>query len=628
MPDESLLQQLDTDLSTGRAGTDIDRGVLHREKMRPVRDDWDEPKPENFNEEPTNMKRTTQKSMFKKMFIGACIFAIIAVGFFVFSLFTGRARLTGENVDMSVQAKTFADSGEELNVRVSITNKNSVAMELGKLTFSYPVGSTTDPNALKDISRDIGTIAPGETHDETYSIQLFGEQGAQKPLSAMVEYRLAGSNAVYEKTSDASLTLRSSIASLVVTAPDTILSGQELPFQLTISGNTTDVVKNAMLVGDFPDGCTLVSSDPVPTLDKNIWYLGDLPAGSQKQLSVSLSCTGVTNEEKNIVFTLGAQDEKDERKIASVYTGASHVVKLSSAFFATTLSINGKPVDTTTSIPQNQESTVDINWTNTTDTPITNTQVKIALSGAAFDPDKLHTFSGFFDNSANTVLWTSNELASLKTIQPGETGTMSFSLTPKSGLTTLSTLDMAVSVNAVGFGGTQESLVNSTIAKIPVVTDLQLLPQVLYHSGPFQNTGPMPIKVGQETTFTVVWKLANSTNAVSGVTVKTVLPTGINWKNNIAPASDASNISYNTITREITWNVTDVPVGQNAKSIAFQVSLTPVTNQKGTAPNLTNDISLVGTDTITKTLITQSKRGLTTRLNGDTSQVGADGMVK
>jgi hypothetical protein len=59
------------------------------------------------------IKRVQQKSLFKKMFIGACVFALIAVGAFAFSLFTGRARLTGENVVVSVQTKTFADSGDK-----------------------------------------------------------------------------------------------------------------------------------------------------------------------------------------------------------------------------------------------------------------------------------------------------------------------------------------------------------------------------------------------------------------------------------------------------------------------------------------------------------------------------------
>jgi hypothetical protein len=160
-----------------------------------------------------------------------------------------------------------------------------------------------------------------------------------------------------------------------------------------------------------------------------------------------------------------------------------------------------------------------------------------------------------------------------------------------------------------------------------VVTDLQLIPKVLHYSGPIQNTGTLPLGVGKETTFTVVWQIANSTNTVNGVVVKTTLPTGITWNNVIAPSTAASNLVYNSVTREITWNVGDVPVGQDAKSIAFKLAITPSTSQINTVPKLTNDITLIGADSITKTPLSQTKRALDTHLVGDTSTVGADGKV-
>lgn len=626
--DESFLKKLDTELATGRnTGDGTTRGVLHQEKLPPIADDWDVPKPEDFTDEVIVKKRTTQKNFFKKMFIGSIVFVFISAGFFIFSLFTGRARLTGENVGVTVNAKTFADSGEEVNVKVSITNQNAVPMELAKLIFSYPLGTVRDPNAAKETTRELGTIGAGETREELFTIQLFGEQGTEKSLNAMVEYRLQGSNAIFEKTNLAKLTLRSSLATLVATAPDTLLPGQELPVQLVISGNTTSTVTNALLVADYPDGCNYVSSDIAPTLDKNVWFLGDLAAGTQKQIGLVLSCTGVTDAEKNIVFTLGNQDPSNERIVSSVYTSTTHLVKLSSAFLATTILVNGKPFDSTVSIPQNRETMIDIDWKSTVDTPTTDAKIKLAFSGGAFDPTKLRSSNGYFNSADNTVTWTSNEVPALKTIQPNQSGRLSVTVIPRSGLTNSATLDTAVTVDGVLFGGKQSTLVNATTAKIPVITDLQLIPKVLHYSGPIQNTGTLPLSVGKETTFTVVWQIANSTNLVNGVVVKTTLPTGITWSNVVAPSANAANITYNTVTREVLWNVGDVPVGQDAKSIAFKLAITPSTSQINTVPKLTNDIALIGTDTVTNTPISQSKRALDTHLVGDTSTVGADGKV-
>ncbi len=77
--DESFLKKLDTDLATGRnTGDGTTRGMMHQEKLPPVPDDWDAPKPEDFTDDIIVKKRTTQKNFFKKLFIGSIVFAFIS----------------------------------------------------------------------------------------------------------------------------------------------------------------------------------------------------------------------------------------------------------------------------------------------------------------------------------------------------------------------------------------------------------------------------------------------------------------------------------------------------------------------------------------------------------------------
>lgn len=625
---ESLLKKLDNDLTAGRGVSDTNRGILHRDKLKPVAENWTEPVPEAHHDDLINQKRTVQKSYFKKIFIGSCVFAVISAGLFMFSLFTGRARLSGENVQLTVTSTTFADSGEEVNATVTVTNQNPTAMEFTKLVFKYPLGNTRDPNALKEITRDLGTIGAGETRNEVFPLQLFGEQGNEKDLSAMVEFRLSGSNAIFEKTGGAKLTLRSSIATLLVNASGSTLSGQELPIKLTVSGNASNVVKDTLVLAEYPDGCDFVSSDPAPTLDKNVWYLGDLPISSQKEINLIAQCNGVTNSEKNIRFTVGAQDKANERKIASVYTSATHLVKLTLPFIATDFSVEGAPEGQKVSFPQNQLSAVILEWKNTLDVAVSDAQITLKISGDAFDPTRLQSGNAYSDSATDTLVWTSNEAPELKFIEPGATGTFRFNLTPRAGLDKTSDIQFATSASGIISGGTAKTLVDSSTIRIPVSTDLQLIAKTLYHSGPLKNTGPMPMQVGKKTTFTLVWQLSNTTNPVSDVVVKTILPTGVNWENAVAPSTDRSLISYNTVTREIVWNAGSVGVGQNAKSISFTVSITPVANQLGSVPPLTRDMYLTGVDSVIQAPIYEKKRFMETRLVADTSNVGEDGKVK
>lgn len=627
--EDSFLKKMDTNLATGNDIPDDRRGIMHHEKVAPVRESWDQ-KPTDVNHDDLyddlEIKRVQQKSLFKKMFIGSCVFALVAVGVFIFSLFSGRARLTGENVNVTVSAKTFADSGEETTVKVSVANENSLPMELVKLTFKYPVGSTKDANALKEITRDLGTIGSGQVKEETFPVTLFGEQGTQKDLSATVEYRLQDSNAVYEKNGLAKLTLRSSVANLVVSGSPTLLSGQQLPITLDISGNATAVVKNALLVADYPDGCNYVSSDTAPTLDKNIWFIGDIEPGIQKKLPITVACSGNTNEQKTIRFSLGSQSPTNERLIETVYTTGSQLVTLTAPFISTKFTVNGQQYNGKNAIAGNRDTTINIDWESTSDKTITDAEIRVTLSGEAFDPTRLRSTNGFFDSATNSIVWTKNELETLATVQPGQSGRLSFRISPRA-LNTSGTLDIAISVKGTLFGGKEESIVNAVTGKIAISTDLQIVPKVLYHSGPLQNTGPMPMKAGKETTFTVIWQLSNSVNPATGVVVKTTLPTGIVWKNVVSPVSQVKEISYNSVTRELVWNPNDVTVGQNIKTITFKLATTPSTSQIGAVVGLTNGITLTGTDSITQTSLSDEKRGIDSRLSNDTSKVGADGKV-
>jgi hypothetical protein len=169
---------------------------------------------------------------------------------------------------------------------------------------------------------------------------------------------------------------------------------------------------------------------------------------------------------------------------------------------------------------------------------------------------------------------------------------------------------------------------NVATVKIAVATNFDIIPKTLYWSGLLKNTGPMPMVVGKETTFTIVWQLTNSTNPVTGAVVKTTLPTGVVWKNIIAPSTESKNMIYNTVTRELTWNAGDVPVGTNARSVSFTVSVTPTKPQVDSVLNLTTDVLMTGTDSVTKAVIDQKKRAMNTRLTNDTSKVGVEGTVK
>jgi hypothetical protein len=170
---------------------------------------------------------------------------------------------------------------------------------------------------------------------------------------------------------------------------------------------------------------------------------------------------------------------------------------------------------------------------------------------------------------------------------------------------------------------------NSFSENLKISSFLQLANRMLYYSGSFDNRGPMPPKVGSETTYTVVWSIGNASNEFSGVKVKAILPPYVRWLGIISPSD--RDISFDEATGEIFWNVGSIEAGTGiarpAEEVSFQVSFLPSMNQVGTAPVLVSDINIEGRDNFTGNNLSVKKQNLDIMINDDPRFNYSEGIV-
>ena len=126
-----------------------------------------------------------------------------------------------------------------------------------------------------------------------------------------------------------------------------------------------------------------------------------------------------------------------------------------------------------------------------------------------------------------------------------------------------------------------KNISNKVVVKLNSLTKIDV---AIYHNNKssFKNEGPFPPEVGKETQYTVVWTAKNYFNDISNATIKAFLPTGVRWTGKIFPENE--NISFNTRTNEIVWNIGKVPAGTGIlsppKRCEFQIAVTPQPNQQ------------------------------------------------
>ena len=239
---------------------------------------------------------------------------------------------------------------------------------------------------------------------------------------------------------------------------------------------------------------------------------------------------------------------------------------------------------------------------------------------------------GFFRSVDDTIIWDSRSNPALGDLGPGENLSLNFRLTPLSyqSIVPGSEPTIKVKVKIIGerilASGAVEDIELSDERTLRLGTNLSLSPKVFRSQGNIENSGPIPPKVNQVTTYTVSWSLSNTFNTAQNVEVRAALPPYVEWTSVISPTTE--DVIYNPVTKEVVWRVSQVVAGAGYKSAAkevnFQISFLPSVSQVGTAPELMGGVFVTGTDRVTNTEVQASAPVVNTRWNGVDFKEGYD----
>jgi len=592
-----------------------------------VVDSWTPKETTGVNDEKNFFVKT---SRFKKFFIFSLIFFILALAYAAYIFFAGGNTVSNDNIDISILGNNFTAGGESLPLIVEITNKNNLPLELVDLVVEYPKDSSD--TSLSDIERlrdSLGTIPAGAVRNDNMNVLLFGEQNSICTLKFSIEYRVAGSNAIFVKEKDYDVSITSTPINLSVDAPPTISPNQDITLNVKATLNAINPVSNILVKLDYPVGFQFASAVPAPSFGNNVWNLGNLSPGDEHDISILGKMVGVFGgEQKTFNISSGSQSSTDKSTIDVVFNSIQSTIAVQKPFIEANLVINGVSQKEYMD-PSTAPIAVQIQYANNLDTSVNDFQIVAKLSGNAFDPKTVSASDGFYDSAANTITWDSNSNSEFQAINPGNTGTVAFSVSPLSLYSAaggmLSNPTISVEVDVAGKQAVQgfatNQLTNSSSADIKIISDVGFSDKALYYSGPFTNTGSIPPKAGQATTYTIVWSLSNTANNISNAQVTSTLPAWMTFVGPFLPANE--NLIYNPSTREITWGAGNIPTGAgivgDPRSVSFQVSFTPSLSQVGAIPTILNSATLTGHDDFANVDVTVNKGALNTQLNGDTS---------
>ncbi|PCI30243.1 hypothetical protein COB55_00480 [Candidatus Wolfebacteria bacterium] len=574
-------------------------------------------------------KKQSKYSLIAKLFGASVVFFVVALGIAVYLILGGVNVVSSDNVDIEISGPIAIEAGEELSLEVAIQNNNTVALESVEMLIEYPEGTRKADDLTDELLRQrekLENISVGRNEQRTLKSVLFGSESEVKEIDVSIEYRVEGSNAIFFKKKTYEIIISSSPILLTVDTLSEVASDQEFETIVNFVSNSTNIVTSAMVVAEYPFGFTFVESTPSPSFGDNVWVLGDVPPAAKRKISVKGIMSGQDGEERTIRFTSGVQSDSNEKIIGTPLLSSQSTIAIRKPFITTTVALNG---DTSETIIAQSGKVIraDVSWVNNLPSQILDAVIEVRLNGEVLDEQTVSSSNGFYQSANNTIKWNKAYDNRLAVIGPGESGSVTFSFSPKkiSASQALAfrdseiVLDVVVRGRRIGESGVSEEVISNTDRIVKVATNLGLSSRIVYSTGPFSNTGGIPPAVENETTYTVIWSITNSTNDIQRARITASLPSYVRWVGAVSPASE--DITFNTLGGQIVWDVGTVSAGRGLTSspreVAFKVAFLPSVSQLGTRPIILQPTTISGYDVFTQTTLSDTTNELTTRLGTD-----------
>jgi hypothetical protein len=562
----------------------------------------------------------------------AAIIVVILVGGGAF-LWYQAGNIHGLTLGLTVPGGVT--TGVPFDLQVSVGNDSDNILKDAELTVELPdgfvfVGSPEEKNL---IVKNLGTLGGGSVTQEPFSLLALRGEGSIKQIKATVSYFPANIGSRFEKVSTADLAVTAAGINLDFSIPGKVFAGEDFTIEVSYQNVSEADIHDLALTFTFPPAFNFKSATLKPDVGNNIWNLGDLRSKSEGKFTITGSLIGAEGS----FFELKSD-------VAGRYDGRAYSIAEKSA----SLGIAASPLLLQIKLNNNDAYIVhtgdDLNYhlafINNTDTALRDVVLQAKLTGALFDFTTLSSTASF-RQSDHTLIWNGGNTPLLTLLAPGQTGAVDFHLRAKSDypIRRLSDKNFTLRIEGQIESPTVPYNVSATktigLGQLETKVGGEIMAEAkgLFRDAASEilNKGPLPMKVGQTTNFTIHWVVTNYGTDVKDFEVRAVLSSNVRatgiMKSNIASAP-----TYNDRTGELVWQIPLVLAGRGIANTPIeaiiQVAATPAVNQAGSAMTLIGETSFTGTDDFTGETLNGKSDPVVTNNLADSTVDPSQGIVQ
>ncbi len=508
---------------------------------------------------------------------------------------------------------------QEVEYIVKYKNNGEFRLDNPELIFIPPENSLKDEKIFgRQIlgSEKLGeSIYPGEEKTFSFKMQLLGKEGEAKTTNAVLSYQPKDLKARYESSTSFTTVIKSVPITFEFDLPSKVELDKDFIFRLNYFSNLDYPLTDLRYQIDYPSGFEFQDSIP-KSLEKTEWLIPVLNKSQGGRIEITGRLSGDIGEAKIFKAKLGVWKDGEFILLKEAAKG----VEIANLSLYLRQEINGIPEYV--AFPGDWLH-YEIYFKNIGEGELSNLFLISQLEGDAFDFTTIKSDLGFFKAGDNSVVFDWKKIPKLQYLAPREEEKVDFWLKVKDDL---GSVKNPILKNKIFIGQIKEEFATKISSK------LELAQKGYFQDEVFGNLGPLPPKVGETTTYTLIWQVKNYYSDVKNVKVKAVLPQNVELSGKIFPEEMASKFAFDSQSREIVWSVGDLERGTGilkpGPTIAFQVAFTPQESQKGQTAAIISQAEIEGLDSWTEKNLKSSFVAVSTILPDDPTITDEMGVVQ
>ena len=483
--------------------------------------------------------------------------------------------------------------------------------------------------------QSVGDLKNNEVFQKEISLIVFGPEQTVKDLKMSVSYfpESLGPQARFAKNKTIKVSVRETAVKLNLITAEKVLNNEDFEIQAAYQNISQTDLENLELEISAPSIFTLASSNMPPSAGNDIWTIEKL---------------GKEKSGENLVLhgrVIGAEGGFFEIKASFFMRMGNKKYLLNEKTARLTISSSPLSLEITVNDQRNYlvfEGTslrYQLNYANNSGVGLNDAIITAQLIGEMFDFKTLNG-NGFFSSQNNTITWNTANAPELRLIPAGAKGKVEFQIKTLASypIHRISDKDFILKVKGeissptVPYYIASDKTIGLTTLETKIGGRINLESSVWFNTpeSDITNSGPLPPKVNQPTTFTVRWRVKNYATDVSDVEIKSFLQSGARWTGVVKSNIDALPI-YNDRTQEIIWKIDNVPAAKGIVNspieAEFQIEVTPAVNQIDKALSLLSQTDLTAFDKFASANLKAFSETLNTQMVSDSNFNPRDGLA-